>query len=387
MSTLPEIDFDSLVNGIPGTVYEFKVLFKQKLAEKGSGLLNGSELSPFGVLFCELMAEPLLSLRKDIVERVLPATFLATATGAELDYKADSVGLVRTAASKAQGTIIFTRSSSSGDLVIPSGSVVGSTVGNYRMVTLSENIIAEGSLSADVLCEADESGAGYNLGAGYYRSLITPIHGITAVYNDSDWLVTPGVDQESDDSLRERCRLQFHRQVEWFTADTYRVLIYEALAGAVPIENVLFDTNIPRGPGSADIYIYLDTGFVSQELIDQANSHIRDGGRHGLGDDVEVKTFPQQSWDIEVEGRLKSGADSGAIQDGIETLIRAIFGENSVYQVERFRPTGYLSRSLMSQVIHNQFPDVIGLNWIQPNADLQAHWTLPVLGSITITIV
>ena len=104
------------------------------------------------------------------------------------------------------------------------------------------------------LAEALESGSAHNLVAGYYTQLVTPIEGVSVI-NLDDWLVRPGQDSESNANYRLRCRDKFATLGIYHVDAVYRSMIAE-FPGMLT-ENIVFEHNAPRGPGTANAYVFL----------------------------------------------------------------------------------------------------------------------------------
>jgi uncharacterized phage protein gp47/JayE len=256
------------------------------------------------------------------------------------------------------------------------------------MVTSEAGLIAEGSTSALVAAEAEQAGAAWNLGDGYYSLLPTPVPGITAVANEAGWLTSPGRDLESDADFRMRLRLKWRRQSGWHTADTYRSLISD-VAGIDP-GDVYFDLSAPRGPGSADAYLLTSAGIPSQALVDAADAHINADGNHGLGDDLRVKAMPALVVNVDVAVTADAeatAADKAQLATDVEDLLRAAFRESAAYpDVPRVAPFERVSRSALAGHIHEAFALVEAVDWAAPAADPQPGLELPVLGTLTVTV-
>ncbi len=136
------------------------------------------------------------------IDGILPNRYISTAVGEWLDMKAEELSLYRYQASKTRGLVEFVKSG--GELTIYKDKLLVSKNGLYFRVA-ADTLIPEDDESAFVEVEAEESGAEYNLAEGRLVELVTPISGVESVYNHSDWILEPGKDTESDDSLRKRC--------------------------------------------------------------------------------------------------------------------------------------------------------------------------------------
>jgi len=377
--------FETMLSPIAETEEEVLTDLRADLQAEGSTIANTSPFSPFFRLMGAVFAKPLLFLRGLVVDTILPGLFVKTATGTLLDIRADGMDETRKAAAKAEGRLTFYRAGSTGDLPIPAGTVAESPEIDgvvYRMIVgAAGGTILAGSISALVACDAEQAGAAWNLGDGYYSVLPNPVAGITAVVNEAGWLDEPGRDIETDDELRERLRLKWRRQSGWHTADTYRSLISDVI-GIDPTD-VYFDLSAPRGPGSADAYILTKSGIPAAALVTQADDHINVDGNHGLSDDLLVKAMPSLAVPLDVTITADAAADQAdkdQLQADVENLLRAAFRESAAYPaVPRVAPFERVSRSALSGEIHEAFPLAEAVDWTAPAADPEPNLELPVI--------
>ncbi|EHN7852851.1 baseplate J/gp47 family protein, partial [Salmonella enterica] len=120
--------------------------------------------------------------------------------------------------------------------------------------------------------KATGTGGAYNLAPGYYRILPVAVDGISHVASEENWLTVPGADEESDDELRERCRNQFNLVGNYHTDAVYRSMI--AGVAGLSIDRIFFEHEAPRGPGTANAYLLLDSGVASAPFVDAVNDYI-----------------------------------------------------------------------------------------------------------------
>ena len=127
----------------------------------------------------------------DFVKRQL---FFDTAESDYLDRWASIFGIYRTPAEKAAGTA--TISFSAGTVDVPVGTILQSQDGTQFQTTDSPR--PDGSVSVEALV----AGASGNLDAGETLSFVSPIAGVESEAVSGE--ISGGVDQESDEDLRER---------------------------------------------------------------------------------------------------------------------------------------------------------------------------------------
>ncbi len=380
---MSDVDFKQALadGGIPVTEDGLRKAWEKEVAAQGSKLSNTSAYSPFWRLITALVTKPVLWLINFVSGTVLPNFFVKTAVGKWLDMLAWAVNVERKGATKAQGTLLFTRDVAGGVLELPAGILVQSAAINghiYQLITSQAATFADGVLQLEVPVEAQEVGSGYNLAPGYYAILPVPIAGIAQVVNADGWLIAPGADPEPDDQLRLRTRNQFSAVNQWHTDSVYRAMI-SAFPGVRP-DGVYFLHGAPRGPGSANAYVLFDADVPASTYLEQINSHIRDQGNHGHGDDMLVMVMPETQhalsltwWPrplLTIEQREKLQAEIGQ-------FIRAAFRESGTgdYQPTLTYPQSRFSFSRLGEELHQQFAGIESLHF--DNADIVSELTIP----------
>ncbi|EHG4041641.1 hypothetical protein J4198_005489, partial [Salmonella enterica] len=213
------------------------------------------------------------------------------------------------------------------------------------------------------------------------------IDGIASVRNGDDWLTTPGADRESDDELKDRCRNQFNLAGSYHTDAVYRSLI--AAQAGLTIDRIFFLHDAPRGPGTANAYLLLDTGVISQPYVDSVNQYITDQGHHGHGDDMRCFPMPETRHTLAVTVYVEnlsniSSDDITALKSGVENMIRCAFRENNNYDVTRTWPYSRFSFSQLGRELHNAFALVDSVTFSL--ADIKSDLTIPRLNTLTVEV-
>ena len=396
-------------SGMPVTEAAMTAEWNRCNVAEGSQFTNDSQWSPFWRLITAIVTRPGLWLVKLLVEHALPNTFLRFAGGVWLDVFAWGVDVARKGSTAARGRVEFFRpegsggsdmGNSRGEVLIPAGTAVESpplgeqgTV--YRVITLADAVIPVGALSALVDVQAAEQGEAYNLGPGYYSILPKPVPGVEHARNNADWLESPGADVEEDDALRLRCRNQFAAVGQYHHDAAYRALI-AAFAG-IRVDYVFFEKDAPRGPGTANAHIMVESGVPPQELVDSLNAHIRESGNHGHGDDLRCMAIVPLPVDLAVlvYPPLAMDADKAdALRRSVEDRVRCAFRENTDFAVTRVLPLARFSFSRLAEELHAQLPDLRSVEFTRPAAateggmpllwdDIVPLRQLPVLGSFS----
>ena len=388
---VPTIDFAKIVEaaGIPTTEDGWKALFKQDVEAEGSIIANDSPYSPFWRVITAIVAKPATWIvNKVLIGAILPNLFLLTANDDSfIEAKAWEHDLTRKEDEFAKGKVRFNRAAASGpSLLIPAETVIQTDAIKgivYRVITTDDVILLQNSLSVLVPVIAEKAGAAYNLGAGYYHVLPESVTGIGSVSNDADWIDVLGADAESNDDLKLRTRNAFTAAAPWHIDAVYRAIITER--AGLDTDNVYFEHDAPRGPGTANAYILLDTGEPSNELITDLNQYVMDKGYHGHGDDLQVLAMPGADVVVGVtiypHVYLLDDEVTTLIAD-VEDFIRCAFRENTNYNATRTEPFVRFSFSRLSQELHKQFAGIESLNWHQ--TDITSGNNVPRLTALTI---
>jgi hypothetical protein len=388
---MPEINFKKIVEdaGIPTTEDGWKALFKQDVEAEEMLIANDSPFSPFWRLISAIVAKPAAwVVNKVLVEQILPNLFLKTATDdAFIEAKAWEHDLTRKSEEFTKGKIAFRRAASKGpSLLIPAGTVVQTDAINgvvYRVLTIDDVILPQDTASVLVPVSAEAAGAAYNLGAGYYHILPESVTGIGAVSNDADWLDVLGADAESNEDLKLRTRNAFTAAAPWHIDAVYRAMLTQR--AGLDTDNLFFEHDAPRGPGTANAFILLDTGESSQQLINDLNQYVMQKGFHGHGDDLQVMAMPAVALAIGVTVYPLPAllADEvSALLTGVEDYIRCAFRENSNYNATRTQPASRFSFSRLGQELHKEFAGLDSLNWHQ--VDISSGNDVPRITALTI---
>ena len=155
--------------------------------------------------FYEPIAEELAAAQVDI-SKVLDSAQIDHAAGKALDLLTDQIGVSRLLATKATGTVTFSRSTSAGaDYTIDSGTRVQTDGSNpVEFKTTQTVTLLEGTTEIDATVEATTGGDEANLGASTLTVMPDPPTGIESVTNASD--TDGGKDEETDAALRERAK-------------------------------------------------------------------------------------------------------------------------------------------------------------------------------------
>ncbi|MFT5788012.1 MAG: hypothetical protein ACI8SJ_000107 [Shewanella sp.] len=388
---MSEINFKKIVEdaGIPTTEEGWKVLFKQDVEDAGCIIANDSPFSPFWRLITAIISKPATWIvNKVLIEQILPNLFLKTATDdAFIEAKAWEHDLTRKDDEKAKGKLRFMRAASNGpSLLISAATVIQTDAINgvvYRVLTLDDVILPQDAASILVPVVGEQAGAAYNLGAGYYHILPESVTGIGSVSHDADWLDVLGADAESNEDLKLRTRNAFTAAAPWHIDAVYRAMLTER--SGLNTDNIFFEHDAPRGPGTANAFILLDTGEPSSELITDLNQYVMQKGFHGHGDDLQVMAMPGVNTNVGVTVYPFPALlddEVTALLTGVEDFIRCALRENTNYNATRTEPASRFSFSRLGQELHKEFAGLESLNWHQ--VDMTSANDVPRIDALTI---
>nr|DAY73456.1 MAG TPA: Baseplate J like protein [Caudoviricetes sp.] len=391
MTEKPQVDFEEVLkdSGMPVTEDDVQARFNAIVA--GEGLItNTSRMSPFWRLVTAIVTAPVMWLKDALVAVVLTNMYVATAGGKMLRLLAWAVNVTAKPATAAEGVIRFFKTDAKATTTVKAGTLVQTERINgrvYVLATVADVVIPSGVASALVAVKATGTGGAYNLAPGYYRILPVAVDGISQVASEEDWLTKPGADEESDDELRERCRNQFNLVGNYHTDAVYRSMI--AQVAGLSIDRIFFEHEAPRGPGTANSYLLLDTGVASAPFIDAVNDYINTQGHHGHGDDMQCFAMPETRHDLAVSVYVPSVSNMtddevNALKSGVENLIRCAFRENADFDVKKTWPYSRFSFSQLGRELHRAFPQTDSVEFSL--RDITSGLDVPRLNSLTVSL-
>lgn len=391
MTEKPQVDFEEVVkaSGMPTTEDEVRTRFDAVVADEGL-ITNTSRMSPFWRLITAIVTAPVMWLKDALVAVVMPGMFVATATGQMLRLLAWAVNVTPKPASAAEGVIRFFKDDVKQVVTVKAGTVIQTERINgkvYALSTIADVTIPSGTSSALLAVKATGTGGAYNLAPGYYRILPVAVDGISHVASEENWLTVPGADEESDDELRERCRNQFNLVGNYHTDAVYRSMI--AGVAGLSIDRIFFEHEAPRGPGTANAYLLLDSGVASDPFINAVNDYINTQGHHGHGDDMQCFAMPETRHELVVTVWVKNLSNleqeqQDNLRKNIENLIRCAFRENTDYDVKKTWPYSRFSFSQLGREIHKTFPDTDSLEFSLK--DITSELSVPRLSSLKVDL-
>ncbi len=296
-----------------------------------------------------------------IFEQAVPES----ATGAWLDLHCAQVGVTRRAATKAQGTVVFSRSGTSGNVKIAAGRIVKTLPDGigavYRYVTDADAVLPDGQTSVAVAVTAEVYGAAANVTVGSITEISTVIEGIETVNNAADWLTSEGADAEDDDSLRRRYTLAWKSQAGVTRAS------YEAAALSVPgVADVYVADQHPRGEGTVDVVVQGSAGLPTASLLDS----VRDALESAIviNHDLQVKAPTAVNVEVRATLELVSGNAADVLATA-EAWVRAMFASGDT-DIPRFS----IGKDVVRDRLASGLVSINGVKrivWSSPAADVE----------------
>lgn len=239
--------------------------------------------------------------------------FPQTAQGSALDQHAQLRGINRRAAGKATGVVRFYAAEDRmGAAQIPAGTICMTAEG-LRYTTLEAGVIPLGQTQLDLAVEAVEAGAAWNVPAGRIVYLAVAPTGVTACTNPEP--VTTGMDDEMDETLRERVLATYHRLANGANAAFYEqtAMSYEGVAAVTVISR-------SRGVGTVDVVVSAQGGMPDQALLESLQAYL-DQMRE-IAVDVQVMAPEAVDVKIDITLTVENGHSfeevSGAVQQMLE---------------------------------------------------------------------
>ena len=242
--------------------------------------------------------------------------FPQTAQGEYLDKHAQLRGLERRAAVAAEGILRFeTDQAPSTDLTIPAGTVC-MTAGLVRFETTQEAVLQAGETMVETTAAAVEPGASGNVAAGTIRAMAVAPVGVSRCTNPDGF--SGGLDEESDEELRERVLETFQRMPNGANA-----AFYEQSAMSFPQVAAAAVVSRPRGVGSVDVVVSTAAGVPDSELLEELQAYFEE--RREIAVDVLVRAPEVQDVDVTVQIQTAANRDGETVRQAVEQAVRSWF--------------------------------------------------------------
>ncbi len=195
--------------------------------------------------------------------------FLDEASGGWLTLLAASrFQVTRTGAVFCRGYVRVTVATGAGPYTIPAaGLLVSDGLRRWRSVNAAPVVITSAA-PVSVLVEAEGSGTAYNVAVGAITTVVSPaLAGVSVTnpaYAGGTWITRAGASEESDASVRERCRARWSTLGRGATDAAYE---YHARTGHAA-EAQVTRAKVVWGPGDGTLTVFLagPAGAVSSSV-------------------------------------------------------------------------------------------------------------------------
>lgn len=299
-------------------------------------------------------AATVLALVEPLAAAFVASGFLEHASGDWLTVMAEQVyGVTRAPASYASGSVTITCTGAAyydievGDIVVRS-SATGKTYTN----TTGGTFVAPGSISLDFT--ADEIGEGSAAAATTIDTMITRLVETTSCSNASAFVA---VDEESDDSLRFRCRAKLGTLSACGPRDAYDFVVRDsAKTGSTEITRSR--TIAESTTGNVTVYVAGPSGAVGGGAVTAAQAAVEEWAGP-MGFTPTVSNTRNRLIFITYEAWLYSsvGEDEATIEATIETALGDLFAARPIGgDVVAPATRGKLYRSLIESAIREVYP-------------------------------
>lgn len=373
------IDKEILDEVLP--VPEFEKLKEATIAELREEGFVVSNFHSGGVFYTIMMIVLRIKIEfTELLRTVLNNMFISHAHGAWLDIKAADYAKRRKKAQKTQGLITLSRMDEQGEAVkIPKGHVFKTEKDingeELRFFALEPSILQKGTLTVDVLVEAETEGSRYNVPQGQITRSLTYLSGISTITNSKNWIVREGSDTEEDDSFRTRGLRSWSERATRTIEDTF-INAAESVAG------VLFaqaDCNHPRGQGTIDVIVTGTAGEATEGLL----SEVREAVELITGpyDNVLVKSSVTVSQDVAISVTVNDAATDEEIKNKVASLLTELLA------VRKGRKLYELRLSDINHAIRSGYASATNVEITSPMQDVKlAKDKVVTLGTVSVTV-
>lgn len=319
-----------------------------------------------GAIVFDMVAGP--AQRHELLNYELDAIMLQgfgdTAVGDELERRAKEHGVDRKQAIKARGFVTFRGMNNA---PIPEGTQVFTDFGT-AFITLKNGVITDNK--ADIEVEALVAGEEGNVGIGEITQIPTGLGAVTSVTNNA--VFTSGVDEESDDALRERYLLKVRKPITSGNPYHYRLW-------ATSVEGVATARVFPlwNGPGTVKVVVIAaDGGSPDASVVANVAAHIEQ--ERPIGATVTVLAIAERPITVSATLILAGDLTVADVLDAVTASISAYLLSETDNEVVRYTRVGEAILDVVGVL------DYEGLLIDGTNANITfSDEEVPVLGAVT----
>lgn len=295
-------------------------------------------------------------------------SFPQTASGGMLDLHAASRGLVRAAATAAEGKLTFSIEDARSDEVpIETGTVCLNAAG-LAFLTTEAGVIKAGTRSCEVKARAQTSGSAGNVPAGSITFFSLAPVGVSKCGNAHAF--TGGADEEDDETLRGRVLASFESLPNGSNRAYYE-------AEALNTEGIGAVSVLPRarGIGTVDVVVASPSGVPAESVVAAVQE------RFAKQREICVDVAASAPKTVPVAVTAKITAEDGADFDTVAARVKTA--------LETYFDGKLLGRDILLAKLGSLVFGVSGVancSITEPTADVAIKYDqLPVAGSVTVT--
>lgn len=250
------------------------------------------------------------------VEWIRRQSFPETASGEQLDQHGAQRGVLRKEATKAEGSITFTRYIPiTFDLLVPKGTVCASSGEEaVEYETTEEAVLPAGEVAVTVPARAVEAGAKGNAAESYINTLVTPVTGIQ--YASNRVAFTGGADAEDEESYRARVAEAYRRPMVCGNAAYYEQ-IAKGLPGITSAQAVADAEN----PGTVLVYLWGEGAAPTAEVLASATAALNE--KKAMGAVLDVRAATSKKINLYLRMVLPAGMVLADVKTDVENALRA----------------------------------------------------------------
>lgn len=264
------------------------------------------------------------TLNLEAIERAGKANLVRFATGANLDYLAEFIGLSRAEASPSVTTLQFTLVTGHGQVVIPAGTLVSTLDGTAVYSTDTDVTAAVGVNTVTVNATCTTDGVFSN---GYATGTVVTIqHPQPYLVSATNTTLTAGgAEIETDEAFRARWSLALEALSVAGPSGKYAFYAYTA-SPTITSVSVLgpHDLINPQVmPGDVEIRVLTKTGIPTQTILDAVFIACDDETVRPMCDTVIVLPANEIQYSLNIGVVKFKDADATDLEDNVKALIKA----------------------------------------------------------------
>ncbi len=375
------ISKDFLDKYLPLPTLDATILSLQsKLSAAGFAITNAKSGSVFYMLL-KIVSQIDLDL-KTLARTQLSNLFVSTAEEGWLEINAEDYSMTRKAATKTQGNITLSRSTSTQSVRISAGHVFKTDYdvsgAALCFIVTTATVFKLGELTCEVPVEAEYAGSAYNCAEGTITKTLIDLDSgadVIGITNADGWITKEGTDLEDLETFRARVLNAWASLALIPTADSYKAAA-EAVTGVLIAQ---VDDRQPRGEGTVDIIVTSSAGEATEALLADVTAAVE--AIKGPYDNLLVKSATVVTQDIAVTLQVPTYLSTDGVEDTateIVTELLAVSADRALYQL------------LVSDLIYNLRAGISVVSNVlvtTPSADVVLDTDKVItLGSLNITV-